>query len=228
MRDAHFTPATFQFLAEIAANNDRNWFAAHKPRYEADVKRPALRFVSDFAPCLARISPRFRSDPRARGGSLFRIHRDTRFSKDKSPYKTHVGIQFRHEAGKDAHAPGFYLHLEPGSVFAGCGVWRPGGPALGKIREAIDEDPNAWLRASRDEEFRASFELSGDSLIRAPKGFGSNHPLIEDLRRKDFVGVAELDEATAVSDGFLDGFAELCRAAAPFQRWLCEAVGVAF
>ena len=227
MDRAYFTPATFEFLAELAANNNREWFQAHKPRYEADVKGPSIRFISDFGPRLARISPHFLADPRANGGSLFRIYRDVRFSRDKSPYKTHAGIQFRHEAGKNAHAPGFYLHLEPGSVFVGCGVWRPGGPALRRIREAIDEDPDAWLEASRDKGFRASFALSGDSLIRAPRGFSVAHPLIVDLRRKDFIGVSKLDEKTVTSAGFLDGFTRLCRAAAPFQRWLCRAIGVA-
>ena len=224
----HFTPATFTFLTELAANNDREWFRANKSRYDGDVKEPALAFISDFAPHLARISTRFRADPRANGGSLFRLYRDTRFSKDKRPYKTHTGIHFRHEASKDAHAPGFYLHLEPGSVFAGIGIWRPGGPPLRAVREAIDEDPDAWLRASRDRRFRASFELSGDSLIRAPKGFSVDHPLIEDLRRKDFIGAARLDESTVLADDFLVRFAELCSAAAPFQRWLCSAIGVPF
>ena len=228
MDHAHFTPAIFEFLAELAANNNRDWFAQNKPRYEAEVKAPALRFISDFAPHLARISARFRADPRAHGGSLFRIYRDTRFSRDKSPYKTHTGIHFRHEAAKDAHAPGFYLHVEPGQVFVGCGVWRPGGPALRRIREAIDENPEAWLRASRDEGFRASFELSGDSLVRAPKGYGVDHPLIVDLRRKDFIGVAHLSEREVSSEGFLEMFSGLCRDAAPFQRWLCGALGVGY
>ena len=224
--DTRFTPALFTFLAELAANNNREWFRANKSRYDGDVKEPALAFISDFAPHLARISTRFRADPRANGGSLFRIYRDTRFSKDKRPYKTHTGIHFRHEAAKDAHAPGFYLHLQPGSVFAGAGIWRPGGPTLRSIRESIDEDPDAWLRASGDERFRASFELSGDSLIRAPKGFSVDHPLIGDLRRKDFIGVARLDESAVLSDGFLTRFAALCHDSAPFQRWLCRAIGV--
>ena len=224
----HFTPATFAFLKELADNNNREWFRANKSRYDGDVKEPALAFISDFAPHLARISPRFRADPRATGGSLFRIYRDVRFSKDKRPYKTHTGLHFRHEAARDAHAPGFYLHLQPGRVFAGCGIWRPAGPALRGIREAIDENPESWLRASRDPRFRASFDLSGDSLIRAPKGFGVDHPLIEDLRRKDFIGVVRLPESTVLSRNFLTHFAAMCRDSAPFQRWLCGAIGVPF
>ena len=228
MNHSHFTPAAFTFLEDLAANNNRPWFLANKSRYEEVLKEPAQRFISDFAPHLKKISPRFRADPRANGGSMFRIYRDTRFSKDKSPYKTYTGIQFRHEAARDAHAPGFYLHIQPGSFFAGCGIWRPGGPALRKIREAIDEDPTAWKRASRSKRFRGTFELSGDSLIRAPKGYDPNHPLIEDLRRKDFIGVTHLTAEDLTSVDFLDTFARLCRDAASFQRWLCRALGVAW
>ena len=176
MNDSHFTPATFAFLTDLAANNNRPWFMENKARYERDLKEPALRFISDFGPHLGKISSRFRADPRANGGSMFRIYRDTRFSKDKSPYKTYTGIQFRHEAGKDAHAPGFYLHIQPGSCFAGCGVWHPDGPALARIRQSIDENPAAWKRASRGKRFRGTFELSGDSLIRAPKGYDPSAP----------------------------------------------------
>jgi len=226
--DPHFTPDLFTFLAELTAHNDREWFQANKHRYEADVKEPALGFIAGFAPHLARISPHFRAVPRATGGSLFRIYRDTRFLKDKRPYTTHTGIHFRHEAAKDAHAPGFYLHLEPGRVFAGAGTWRPAGPALRAIREKIHKDADGWLRASRDARFRASFELSGDSLVRAPKGFSPGHPQIADLRRKDFIGVARLDPDAVVSADFMTVFAELCRDAAPFQRWLCGALGVPF
>jgi len=228
MPGAHFTPALFTFLGELALNNDREWFRANKTRYKAEVKEPALRFITGFAPHLASISPHFRADPRANGGSLFRIYRDTRFSRDKRPYKTHTGIHFRHEAARDAHAPGFYLHLQPGRVFVGCGTWRPAGPALRTIREAIDQDPGAWRQASRDRRFRASFELSGESLIRAPRGFGPDHPLIADLRRKDFIGVAHLSEDAVLSRDFMEVFAGLCRDAATFQRWLCGALAVPF
>ncbi|MDE2784210.1 MAG: DUF2461 domain-containing protein [Gemmatimonadota bacterium] len=228
MTDACFTARTFAFLNELAANNNREWFRANKSRYDHDIKEPALRFISDFAEPLKGISPHFRADPRANGGSLFRIYRDTRFSKDKTPYKIHTGIHFRHEAYRDAHAPGFYLHIQPGNCFMGGGIWRPGGPTLRKIREAIDEDPASWQAASRDPRFSETFELAGDFLVRAPKGFSIDHPLIQDLRRKDFIGVATLSEDALMSPGFLDTFTRLCQAASPFQRWLCGAVGVPY
>ena len=228
MTRPHFTPRSFSFLSDLAANNNREWFRANKSRYEEDMKEPALRFISDFAAPLKEFSPHFRADPRASGGSLFRIYRDTRFSRDKSPYKTVAGIHFRHEAAKDAHAPGFYLHIQPGNCFMGGGIWRPGGPTLRQIREAIDEDPTSWEHASRDPRFRDVFELAGDSLIRAPKGYSPTHPLIEDLRRKDFIAVVPLGEDDLMSDDFLGTFTLLCRAAAPFQQWLCRAIGVPY
>ncbi|MGD8321387.1 MAG: TIGR02453 family protein, partial [Gemmatimonadota bacterium] len=133
----YFTRETFAFLEELADNNERAWFGANKGRYEDHVKVPALRFIQDFAPHLARISAHFTAGPR----SLFRIHRDVRFSRDKSPYKTHLGIQFRHDAGRNVHAPGYYFHVEPGEVFVALGLWHPDGPATRKIREAMVEDP---------------------------------------------------------------------------------------
>ena len=106
---AHFTPALFEFLAELSMNNDREWFQANKARYERDVRNPLLDFVADFGERLRTISPHMVADPRASGGSMFRIYRDVRFSKDKSPYKTNAGAHFRHEVGREVHGPGFYL-----------------------------------------------------------------------------------------------------------------------
>ena len=106
-----FSAATFSFLEELAAHNNRAWFEANKSRYESVVREPALQFIAAMAPLLAEFAPHFRAEPRRVGGSLMRVHRDTRFSRDKSPYKTNIGIQFRHALGKDVHAPGFYLHV---------------------------------------------------------------------------------------------------------------------
>src|SRR4051812_13349888 len=111
---AIFGPELFEFLRDLKSHNNREWFAANKERFNADVRDPALTFIASFAPHLARLNPHFSAIPSATRGSLFRIHRDTRFSPDKTPFKTHVGIHFSHEKGKDAHAPVFYLHLEPG------------------------------------------------------------------------------------------------------------------
>ena len=224
----HFTPALFRFLQDLRANNSRDWFQANKARYETDVREPMLRFISDFGPLLHSISERFEADPRKAGGSMFRIHRDVRFSQDKSPYKTQVGAQFRHEAGRDAHAPGFYLHLEPGGVFVGVGLWRPEPAVAANIRQAMVDDPESWIDASQSLDFMSNWRLSGESLKRPPRGFDKEHPLIDDLKRKDYIAVHELDDADVCKADFLARFAGLCTASAPLMRWLCRAVEVAF
>jgi uncharacterized protein (TIGR02453 family) len=220
----YFTAQTFRFLKDLAQNNDRAWFAANKARYEAHVKDPALRFIQDFASPLARISPHFHAGPR----SLFRIYRDTRFSKDKSPYKTHTGIQFRHDQAKDAHAPGFYLHVEPGSVFVALGMWRPESAALRKIREHIVEEPAAWKKAVHTKKFTDGFELEGDRLKRAPKGFDPDHPLVEDLKRKDFIGVRRVTQKAVTSPDLPTELARMYAEGKPLMKFLCEAVAVPF
>ncbi len=224
---AYFTDGTFAFLRDLARNNDRAWFGDNRDRYEADVRGPALAFILDFAPRLKEISTHFRADPRRSGGSLFRIHRDTRFSKDKSPYKTHTGIQFRHEAGRNAHAPGFYLHVDPGGSFAGVGTWHPDPATLRAIRDAIVDDPDAWDAATQGT-FGRAFSLAGDALSRPPRGYDGDHRRVEDLKRKDFIGVADLSRDRITDPAFLDDFDHLCRAGAPFVRWLCGATGHPF
>jgi len=225
---ASFSPALFTFLRDLKKNNDRDWFKANKARYDEAVLEPALAFIEDFEPHLHAISPHFVADPRSNGGSLFRIYRDTRFSKDKSPYKTHIGIHFRHELAKSAHAPGFYLHLEPGQVFIGAGIWRPDTESLARIRSAIAEDPSRFTRTIRAKPFVELYHLGGDSLKRTPAGFGPEHPLIHELKRKDFIAMRPLDDKTACSRSFLEDAAGTFATAGPFVHFLCDATGVRF
>jgi uncharacterized protein (TIGR02453 family) len=228
MTEPSFTRELFEFLDDLGRNNNRDWFNANKDRYEDAVKEPALAFISDFAPHLYEISPHFRADARPSGGSLFRIYRDTRFSKDKSPYKTNTGVHFRHELGKDAHAPGFYLHLSPAESFAGVGIWHPDSDTLAKIRDAIVAEPDRWISVARQPPFTDVYTFGGDALKRAPAGYDPEHPLIEDLKHKDFVGYVMLDGETVTGDGFLEEYARMCRVATPFTKFLCDAVGVPF
>jgi uncharacterized protein (TIGR02453 family) len=228
MGEGLFTADLFRFIQDLKKHNDRAWFAKNKDRYLDAVQEPALEFVRAFAPSLAGISPQLVADDRPVGGSLFRIYRDVRFSKDKSPYKTHVGISFRHRNGKDVHTPGYYLHLEPGQVFAAAGIWHPDRETLGKIRAAIAEKPNEWKKATQGKRFTAKYRLSGDTLKRAPAGFDSDHPLIEDLKWKDYVAVATFDESTATSEDFVPHFAQTCAAATPFMRFLYQALDQPF
>ena len=225
---ASFSPQLFAFLRDLAAHNDREWFAANKARYVADVQEPALAFIEDVGMRLPEISRHFVADARPNGGSLYRIYRDTRFSKDKTPYKTQTGIHFRHERAKDAHAPGFYLHMEPGRVFVGCGTWRPERDALHAIRTAIATRPQRWTAVVEDPAFAGRFQMGGETLKRPPAGFDRDHPLIEDIKRKDFIASTELSEADVTSSGFLSRFLGLCAESAGFMRFLCDAVRVPF
>ena len=227
-KQASFGPGLFTFLADLRANNDRQWFAANKQRYEEELVEPALDFINAFGPRLEKISPHFRADARPSGGSLFRIYRDTRFSKDKSPYKTNLGIHFRHELAKDAHAPGYYLHIGPDEVVAGGGIWHPPTEEATRIREAIVSDPERWRRATRVGAFANRLELGGDSLKRVPSWADSEHPFADDLKRKDYFGWARLSEDDVVGKGFVDEYARICRAASPLMHFLCDALDVPY
>ena len=227
-QEQSFSPGLFRFLADLRENNDREWFAANRDRYDNELLEPALAFIEDFAPLLEAISPHFRADARPNGGSLFRIYRDTRFSKDKTPYKTNVGIHFRHEHAKDAHAPGYYLHIGPGEVFAGGGIWHPPTEAATRIREAIVADPERWRHATHDGAFTTRLELGGESLKRIPSWADAEHPFADDLRRKDFFGSAALTEKDVVAPGFLDQYARICNSLTPLMKFLCDALKVPF
>ena len=223
---APFGPGLLHFLGALAANNTRAWFQAHADEYEAHVREPALAFIRAFRAPLRRISPHFLAEDRKVGGSLMRIHRDVRFSKDKSPYKTNLGIQFRHEAGKDVHAPGIYLHVEPGQAFLGVGMWHPEPEALAAVRRALVADPRGWRRACDPAPFRAAWTLEGDRLKRPPQGFDPGHPLLEDLKRKDHIAVHAFPPTQVAAPDFVDWMAARIAEARPYLRWLTRAVGL--
>lgn len=223
-----FTQDTFKFLNELAANNHRTWFEANKPRYEALVREPALDFIEAMQSVLKSFAPHFVAEPRKVGGSLMRVFRDTRFSHDKTPYKTNIGIQFRHALGKDVHAPGFYVHIASDDCFFGVGCWHPDADMLGRIRDRIVEKPEQWFAARDDKNFTAHWALGGDSLTRPPRGYAADHPAIVDLKRKDFVGMAPLSVAEVTSADLLERTGRRFAEAVPFMRFLCEALNVQF
>ncbi len=224
----HFEPSLIDFLDELAENNDRDWFNANKARYESEVVVPAMAFVEAMAPRLESISPHFLAIAKKTGGSMMRIYRDTRFAKDKRPYKTNLGIQFRHERGKDIHAPGFYVHLEPASVFLGAGMWRPDATGLAGIRRGIDLHPEGWHKARAAKAFTRTWELGGDSLKRAPRGYDEDHPQIEDLKRKDFIATRSLATDRLYQPRLLDEVTKAFEAAGDFVAFLCDSVGVSY
>ncbi|MGI9264832.1 MAG: DUF2461 domain-containing protein [Gammaproteobacteria bacterium] len=227
-RYARFEQHTIRFLEELSANNNREWFKEHKSRYEEEVLDVALRFIISMQEPLADIAPRFKAVPTRVGGSLMRVYRDTRFSKNKLPYKTNIGIQFRHEQAKDVHSPGYYVHIEPGEVFVGAGMWRPDSDPLRGIRDRIAAKPAEWHRAIGGESFGRNFSLGGEKLTRPPRGFDKEHDCIEDIKRKSFIAVREFKVEDCLRPQFQKTVEASFKSAEPLMRFLCKAVGVRF
>jgi uncharacterized protein (TIGR02453 family) len=242
-RIQYFTPATFKFLRALARNNSREWFAAHKPEYEDVLRQPFLRLIGDLAEPLRGISPHYVASPKPVGGSLFRIHRDTRFSGDKSPYKTHSGASFYHAATKQSargesggqadmgrlDAPVFYLHVQPGESFAGGGLWHPMPETLKRTRAYMLNNPASWKNATRSPAFRKAFgELGGESLSRPPRGYPQDHELLDDLKRKDYVCAAKLSDEQMCGPDLVKLLIKQYTVAAPLLDWLCGALDLEF
>lgn len=219
-----FPKDTLEFLDDLGHNNHRAWFAENKQRYEASVLAPALALIESLKKPLEKVAPMLSVEAKKSGGSLMRIYKDTRFSKDKTPYKTNIGIQFRHVAGKDVHAPGGYLHIANDECFFGAGMWRPDAAALQKIRAAILSDPTGWKKAVYGKRFRETYSVYDDRLKTAPRGIDRDHPLINDLRLKSFLGTYYMKRAQIESPQLLSDIPRLVKQAAPLMGFLCHAV----
>lgn len=231
MGKRYFRPGIFQFLRELEANNEKSWWEDNKDRYIETIREPALEFIADFGVRLQGISAHFSADAKTVGGSLMRPYRDMRFTNDKTPYKTNVGIQFRHVSGKDVHAPGFYLHLEPRACFAGVGMWRPEAKVARRIRRSISDDPSSWKKAVKTKGFADNWSLSQgeeDMLQRLPKELDPNHPYPDDLRMKSFTAGSRLTQAQVTKSSFDQDLAALYAKAGPFTAFLCDSLGLPF
>ncbi|MBI3476776.1 MAG: TIGR02453 family protein [Acidobacteria bacterium] len=223
MRQAYFNPKLFQFLEQLRRNNRRTWFLKHKPEFEELGRQPSLRFITDLQLRLRTVSTWLVADPKPNGGSLFRVYRDVRFSKDKKPYKTHVGMNFWHASATEAvHGPGLYLHLEPKGCFLAGGIWQPDPRSLARIRDAIAWRPDEWRAAKR------GLKLGGDTFTRPPRGYSADHALIEDLKRKDFVASIDFSQAQVCSGKFLEDFLRAAKKMTPLLKFLSEAVQLRF
>ena len=223
-----FPADLFGFFKELKKNNNREWFNDNKNRYFESVVNPISEFIVCMAPALRKISSHYKADPRPHGGSMFRIYRDTRFSKDKTPYKTHAGVHFRHKAGKNAHAPGYYVHLETDGLFLGGGVWAPASPQLILIRDYIADNARSWARIARSKKVLEVGGIKGDSLKRPPRGFDAEHVHIDDLKRKSFYVMTEADPADALKPEFCDQVTEAFRRATPLNRFIAGALDLPF
>jgi len=223
MGKAYFTPELFRFLKQIKRNNRREWFLKNRERYEEAVRQPCLRFLTDFGFRLREVSPWMVANAKPNGGSLMRIYRDIRFSPDKSPYKSHVGMNFPHAGATDeVQGAGYYLHLDPGASFLAAGAWHPERRSLAKIRDAISWKVDEWKKAKR------RLQLGGESLTRPPRGYCDDHPMIEDLKRIDFVGSVQFSDAQVCSARFLADVTTAARKLAPLVGFLARAEGLQF
>ncbi len=228
MAESIVTSRLFKFLTELRDNNNRDWFAANKSRYENDVREPAVELVRRLEKPLAKVAPMLCVVAKGHGGSVMRIYRDTRFGKDKTPYKTNVGISIRHQADKNIHAPGVYIHVNPAECFVGAGCWRPAASQLSAIRAAIDADPNAWKKARDQKAFRETYSLAGESLTTSPRAYPKDHPMIEDLRRIDFIALAPLSQKELTNPEVVATIIDRIKKAKPMMVFLCDAIGVPY
>lgn len=223
-----FPLETLRFLHDLKLNNNRDWFLDNKQRYESLVRTPALEFISAMQEPLKKLSPHFVAVPKKVGGSLMRVYRDVRFSKDKTPYKTNIGIHFRHKRGKDVHAPGVYLHIDTEEVFLGIGIWHPESKALGKIRKAIAKESTRWLKIKKAAGFKKAFECQGDKLKRKPKDYPADHPMIEELKWKDHIALAGIDLDDVMSKDLVKVVSQRMRTGSKYLEFLCDSLKLKF
>ncbi|HET8836420.1 MAG TPA: TIGR02453 family protein [Gemmatimonadales bacterium] len=226
-----FGPGALKFLRALARHNDREWFERHRAVYETEVRDPLRALVEEMDVRLARLAPELVGDPRR---SIFRIHRDVRFSKDKSPYKTNAACQFYHHdagrgAGQDAEGAGagLYFQLAEGECFVAGGIWMPARPALEKIREAVAADPEALDRIVGAAGFRRRLgSLSEEAMLtRLPRGYADGHPAAPWLRYKSFTASRMLTEREVTSPRLAATIERDFAALVPLVRWLNGAIG---
>lgn len=216
-----------KFLAELRDNNNRDWFEANKSRFEAEAQNPALDFVEAFRPSLERLSPSILAVAKKSGGSLLRIYRDARFSKDKTPYHAYLAAHFGHREAAKAPSACFYFKVTPEDLFLGAGVYRPDAATAQTIRAAIDARSSDWSSLTSETGFRELFgAVSGEQLKRPPRGFSAEHAWIKDLKRKEWAAIRKVRAGAATKPGFLAEVERTYRAAWPFVRFLNDALGL--
>lgn len=219
-----FSSDAIDFMKRLKRNNNRPWFEKHKEEYETFVKLPMQSLIVALQPYFETFAPEFDIHPKK---SLFRIYRDIRFSKDKTPYKTHVAAHFvLRGKPKGVEGSGYYLHIEPGEVFLGGGIYMPDGDQLKRIRKAIASQSDRFLSILEQKQFKKTFKrLQGEKLQRVPQGYEPDHPMAEWLKYKQFFVWVEWGEAKSLREKFVTDTAEVFKAATPLVRFLNEAMG---
>jgi len=226
-----FRPQALGFLRRLKRNNRREWFERNRAVYEIELRDPMRALVEEMDVRLARLAPELTGDPRH---SVFRIHRDVRFSADKSPYKTNAACQFYHQdagrgAGQDAKGAGagLYFQLAEGECFVAGGMWMPARPALDRIREAIAESPETLERVLRAPAFRRRLgRLDAEAVLkRMPRGYAEDHPAAEWLRYRSFTATRMMPERESLSPRLPGILARDFAALVPLVRWINGAIG---
>jgi uncharacterized protein (TIGR02453 family) len=211
--------AYFTFLEQLAEHNDRAWFKAHEAAFRSDVEAPFLELVAAIAPGLARTCPSVRCDPARSGGSTMRIHRDIRFSRDKSPYKTYMGAMMLHRAQRrGAGMMGFFLRVGPEECLLGAGVHAPDAATLLRIRKEIASGGRTWVRLAAG--------MKGEMRKRVPPGFDPDHPFAEDLRRVEFFRTLPFTRKQALASDFPRTVLSAARKLEPMLAFLAKPLGL--
>ncbi|MDR2362363.1 MAG: DUF2461 domain-containing protein [Prevotellaceae bacterium] len=215
--------ATFQFLQDLAQHNDRDWFHAHRSDYEA-----ARQNVLETGQRLLEEINKFDAigfyDLRK---SMFRIARDTRFAADKSPYKTNFGLLFNGEGTTRSNLSGYYMNIEPGYCFLSCGLYMPMPDVLKAVRMAIDDEFERFKKILDNKEFKRAFGdlcRDSDALTRIPKGFDTDSPAADYLKRKHFYVMAALPDKNLSADSFVEEAAGYYRLMKPLNDFLNDAI----
>lgn len=225
----YFTDASLKFLRGLARHNDKTWFDAHRTEYEQHVRQPFLRLIGELQPALAAVSEHFHADPRLQGGSLFRIHRDARFSHDKSPYKSWQGARLFHSRRRERPAPSFYLHLQPEASFIGAGIWHPEPAVQRQIRQFIFDNPASWKAAAHDPKRRRRFSMAQEEkMVRPPRGYPSDFEFLDDLKHRNWVMWRPLDDETMTGSRLRQTIAADLARLGPFVDYLCAALDLEF
>lgn len=212
---------TFKFLKDLKENNNKEWFTDNKPRYEdakADFEEfiaALIKNIAKFDPPIAELIPK---------KTIFRIYRDVRFSKDKSPYKINMGAHLAVQRSKVHDRAGYYLQVQPGNSFLAGGAYDPGNPWITQIRKEIDYNTKEFKKLINSASFKKYFgEITGEKLKTAPKGFPKDHPELELLQFKSYLATNQCDDKLVTSDDFLKHATNVFKAMKPFDDFLNRA-----
>jgi uncharacterized protein (TIGR02453 family) len=219
---AGFPSETLVFLSDLKKNNNRDWFLAHKSVYEESVKAPMVKFVQALGTELRRFAPELETDP---ARSIFRIYRDVRFSRDKSPYKTHIAASFDPKNLPGVIPAGLYFHLQLDQMFIGGGLYKPGTAELLAVRRQIASQYKKFKKIINDATFRKNFgTMKGEQLLRVPRGFQPDHPAADLLRYKQYLAAVSLPPELAMSPELVPRLASYFKSMMPFVRFFNAAL----